>query len=133
MDAQELFDKASAWADEKIRGAVDHLDKPTPCEGWNVQQLLDHFEQSKQHFSSGKTDEMTLGAGAAEYLIHGWDVAKATGQDTTMPLELAQGVWGFMNGKLTDDKRGSSFKSAINVADNLPEQDKLLAYTGRNP
>jgi hypothetical protein len=37
------------------------------------------------------------------------------------------------NGRLTDDQRGSGFKPAVDVRDNASTQDKLLAYTGRQP
>ncbi len=76
---------------------------------------------------------MQIGIAFSDQLVHGWDVAKATGQSTTMPEGLAEAAWKTMEGNLTDEQRGDSFKPALNVADNVPAQDKLLAYMGRNP
>ena len=50
---------------------------------------------------------MSLGICFADQLIHGWDVAKSTGQSTTMPSELAEAAFAMLDGQLTDDRRGT--------------------------
>ena len=40
---------------------------------------------------------------------------------------------GMIHGRLTDDQRKSVFKPELPVPANASAQDKLLAYTGRNP
>ena len=75
----------------------------------------------------------TLGIAVADQLLHGWDLAKATGQDTTMPPALAEAAYEMMHGKLTDDQRKGSFKAELQVDGNASAQDKFLAYAGRNP
>ena len=47
----------------------------------------------------------TLGIAFADQLLHGWDLAKATGQDTTMPAGLAEAAYQMIHGKLTDEQR----------------------------
>ncbi|MBA2607439.1 MAG: TIGR03086 family protein [Actinobacteria bacterium] len=74
-----------------------------------------------------------LGISFVDQLVHGWDLAKATGQDTAMPEGLADTAWQLVEGRLTDDKRGAAFQPAIATAPDLPAQDKLLSYMGRNP
>jgi len=74
-----------------------------------------------------------LGIAFCDQLIHGWDLATATGQDATMPDDLVQAAYAMLDGRLTDDQRGSAFKPAVDVPDNATVQDKLLAYTGRRP
>jgi uncharacterized protein (TIGR03086 family) len=74
-----------------------------------------------------------LGASFVEQLVHGWDLAKSTGQDATMPPHLAEAALQFLDGNLTDENRGTLFKPAVAIAPNAPPQDKLLAYTGRRP
>jgi uncharacterized protein (TIGR03086 family) len=74
-----------------------------------------------------------LGIAVCDQLIHGWDLATASGQDATMPDDLAQAAFAILDGRLTDDQRGNAFKPAVVVADDAPVQDKLLAYTGRRP
>lgn len=68
-----------------------------------------------------------------DVLIHGWDLAKATGQDTTMPADLAEAAWEQGEGGIPDMVRGSIFKTAVEVPDSASAQDKLIAYTGRTP
>lgn len=68
-----------------------------------------------------------------DQLIHGWDVAKATGQDTTMPPDLAKAAFETINGKFPADGSTGMFKKAVAVPDDAPPQDKLLGFTGRTP
>lgn len=76
-----------------------------------------------------------LGIAFCDQLIHGWDLAKATGQDTTMPLDLASAALTMLNGRLPDEARGpgKNFKAAVSVPDDASDQDKLIAYCGRRP
>lgn len=68
-----------------------------------------------------------------DVLIHGWDVAKATGQGTTLDPELVEACW-----KLVQDEadmiRGSGmFGEEVPMPDDAPLQDRLLAFLGRRP
>jgi uncharacterized protein (TIGR03086 family) len=77
---------------------------------------------------------MLLGIGVVDQLVHGWDLAKATGQDATMPDDIATVAFQTVNGMMDDDAtRGHSFKPRVSVADDASAQDKLLGYLGRNP
>jgi uncharacterized protein (TIGR03086 family) len=75
----------------------------------------------------------SLGIAFTDTLLHGWDVAKATGQDTTMPDGLAAAAYGIVHGAFTDEQRQGVFKPEITVSDDASPQEKLLAYTGRDP
>jgi uncharacterized protein (TIGR03086 family) len=75
----------------------------------------------------------SLGIAFSDQLLHGWDLAKATGQDTTMPDGLPEAAYQMIHGRFTDDQRKGMFKPEIPVAADAPAQDKLLAYTGRDP
>ena len=74
-----------------------------------------------------------LGIATADQLLHGWDLAKATGQDTTMPDGLAEMAYNTIHGQFTDEQRKGTFKPEVEVDESASAQDKLLAYTGRNP
>jgi uncharacterized protein (TIGR03086 family) len=76
-----------------------------------------------------------LGIAFCDQLVHGWDLAKATGQDTTMPPDLAAAAWQFLNGSIPDERRGpgNNFEAAVAVPENASDQDKLVAYCGRTP
>lgn len=74
-----------------------------------------------------------LGIAFADQLLHGWDIAQATGQDTTMPDDLAEAAFGMVGGQLTPERRGNAFKPEVQVPDDAPTQQKLLGYVGRSP
>ena len=72
-----------------------------------------------------------LGVAFTDALIHGWDVAQATGQDATMPDGLAQAAYTTIHGRFTDEQRKGLFAPEVPVADDATPQQRLLAYTGR--
>lgn len=76
---------------------------------------------------------ISIVAAFGDQLIHGWDLAKATGQDTTMPSGLPEAAYELIHGRFDDDQRKGVFKPEIAVPANASAQDKLLAYTGRKP
>jgi uncharacterized protein (TIGR03086 family) len=75
----------------------------------------------------------TLGIAFVDTMIHAWDIAKGTGQDTAMPDDLAQAAFGMIDGRLPPEGSGDLFKPAVAVPDDAPAQKKLLGLTGRDP
>lgn len=76
-----------------------------------------------------------LGIAVCDQLIHGWDLARGTKQDSTMPAELAAAAWQMLGGRISDANRGpgKNFKTAVPVPEDASFQAKLLGYTGRQP
>lgn len=75
----------------------------------------------------------SLGIAFADQLLHGWDLARATGQDATMPAGLPEAAYAAIHGQFTEEQRKGVFKPEIDVGSDASAQDRLLAYTGRNP
>jgi uncharacterized protein (TIGR03086 family) len=75
----------------------------------------------------------SLGIAFSDQLLHGWDLARATGQDTRMPDGLAEAAYEMIHGRFTEDQRKGVFKPEISVGSDADPQEKLLAYTGREP
>jgi uncharacterized protein (TIGR03086 family) len=75
----------------------------------------------------------SLGVAFSDQLLHGWDLAKATEQDAAMPDGLPEAAYQMIHGRFTDDERKGIFKPEIVLAPDASAQDKLLAYTGRDP
>lgn len=75
----------------------------------------------------------SLGIAFADQLLHGWDLARATGQDATMPDGLPEAAYDMIHGRFTDDERKGVFKPEVDVPSGATAQDRLLAYTGRDP
>ena len=69
----------------------------------------------------------------ADQLLHGWDLARATNQDATMPEGLAEAAYEQIHGRFTDEQRHGIFKPEIQVGADATPQQRLLAYTGRTP
>jgi len=132
IDSQQYF-AASA------RGEEASLPSPTPPEliGDDPVAAYQHIRQEmldayRQPGVVEKTGPL-LGIAFTDQLVHGWDLAKATGQDATIPDDLARAAFAMIDGQLTDERRGNGFKPAVSVADDASPQERLLAYTGRQP
>jgi uncharacterized protein (TIGR03086 family) len=98
------------------------------------------FEQSRSDLlrafrQAGVLDQAgpALGIAFADQLLHGWDLAEATDQDTTMPEELPGAAYQIIHGRFTDEQRVGIFKPEIDAPRDASPQDRLLAYTGRHP
>jgi uncharacterized protein (TIGR03086 family) len=75
----------------------------------------------------------SLGIAFSDQLLHGWDLAKASGQDTAMPDGLAEAAYQVIHGNFTDEQRKGVFGPEIEVPDTASAQERLLAYSGRDP
>jgi uncharacterized protein (TIGR03086 family) len=163
---------------------------PTPCEAWNVRQLVGHVISGQRLLARvlrGEPSEMamTQARGAAtedlghdpvaeynasaedlltafaepgalervvtvpagtvpgavavhlrttEALVHGWDLARATGLPFDVPDQLAEGELAFsrpMLERIPPERR--TFAPAQPVADDAPAIDRLAALLGRRP
>src|SRR5688500_7426090 len=56
-----------------------------------------------------------LGIAFSDMLLHGWDVARATNQDATMPSGLAEAAYEMIHGRFTDEQRKGVFKPEVSV------------------
>lgn len=92
-------------------------------------EVLRTFEQPGVIEKTGPS----LGIAFSDQLLHGWDLAKSTAQDATMPEGLPDAAYEIIHGRFTEDQRQGVFKPEVAIAPNSPAQDKLLAYTGRDP
>lgn len=81
--------------------------------------------------------DLTLGrdttalVGAMEIAVHGWDVARATGQDRRLPEDLAVRLYDVALAVVTPRERGRRFAAAVPVPATAPASTRLLAHLGR--
>jgi len=70
-----------------------------------------------------------------EYQVHGWDLARATGQPWSSPAAAAEASLAFAPGMLTADYQGpgKAFAPRVPVPDDAPALDRLLGLSGRDP
>jgi uncharacterized protein (TIGR03086 family) len=66
-----------------------------------------------------------------DVLIHGWDIAKSTGQDTTLPEDLVAACWEVVEPQQEQLGGTGAFGTEIDVPDDASLQVRLLAALGR--
>lgn len=69
----------------------------------------------------------------AEFAVHTWDLARATGQSTDLDPEVAERGLAFMSASLKPEMRGGVFGDEVAVPDDAPIYDRLVAFAGRTP
>jgi uncharacterized protein (TIGR03086 family) len=71
--------------------------------------------------------------GLTEVVIHGWDVALATGQDFTVDDDVAEAVLAHMTGFAGNGPVEGLFGPAVDVPADAPVLARALALSGRDP
>lgn len=186
MDLPQIHEQAlSATGKVVERVAERQMDLPTPCDAWNVRELLNHIVSGNywaKELAAGKTiaevgdrlDGDTLGddataayrtsatAAAAAFnapgamdapcavsygpvpgsvycghrivdvVIHGWDLAKATGQDTTLEPALVDAVTAIIAPQMDALAGSGMFGTTIGVGTDADAQTRLLSELGRH-
>jgi uncharacterized protein (TIGR03086 family) len=111
---------------------------PPPADVIGKDPVAD-YERSRRATMEAYTPDVlekqasSLGIAFVDQLTHGWDLATATGQDATMPDDLAEAAFQMVDGQLTPERRGTGFKPEVKVGKDASFQEKLLAYSGRQP
>ncbi len=84
---------------------------------------------------SAMPGELALGMILWEYQMHGWDLARATGQPWSPPDAAATESLAFAPAMLTEDYQGEgkAFGKPVEVPDDAPALDRLLGLSGRDP
>ena len=84
---------------------------------------------------SAMPGDMALSMILWEYQVHGWDLARATGQPWSPPAGAAEESLEFAPGMLTDDYQGEgkAFAPRVRVPATAPPLDRLLGLSGRDP
>jgi uncharacterized protein (TIGR03086 family) len=102
-----------------------------------MRQLLDDPARAGAEYdgmfgrtSVEKTVDRFLGF---DLLVHGWDIARATGQDETLPADEVRRV-SANAAKLADNlRRGGVCGPEVAVPADADQQDRLLGLLGRTP
>jgi len=84
---------------------------------------------------SGMPGDMALSMILWEYQVHGWDLARATGQPWSPPTAAAEESLAFAPGMLTSDYQGDgkAFGLRVPVPAAAAPLDRLLGLSGRDP
>jgi uncharacterized protein (TIGR03086 family) len=162
----------------------EQLDLPTPCDGWDVRDLLNHLvsgnlwaselgagatiEDVGDRFDGDVLGDDVLGAYEAsailaaatfeapgalaapcavsygpvpgsvyaghrfiDVLIHGWDLAIATAQDTALDPELIDAAYELLQEEADMVRASGVFGESLSVPADADSQTRLLAFIGR--
>jgi uncharacterized protein (TIGR03086 family) len=113
-----------------------------PAGAWSaasstVLAALDDPEVAGQTFE-GYFGESTLEAAvdrflSADLIVHGWDLARATGQDETIEPGDIDDMFALARGFGDALRSPGAFGPEVEAPPGASEQDKLLAFLGRRP
>ena len=69
----------------------------------------------------------------SDVVIHKWDIAKATNQDTSIDSGLAEVCFGVLSQQIEQARQMGAFGPEVSVPISASIQNKLLGLTGRQP
>ena len=154
LDVAQLRDHVLGWLDTFAAGFADP-DGQAPRAGLDGYQA--RAEAAAGVRAAAATLDAAIRAGAAarplrlgenampgdmalsmilwEYQVHGWDLARATGQPWSPPAAAAEESLAFAPNMLTPDYQGEgkAFAPRVPVAADAPPLDQLLGLSGRDP
>ena len=181
----EVLKMALANTTRLVQGITDdQWEMKTPCQKWNVQQLVTHTAGVMANFANGAAnlppvgdpDDFDLGPDPAATLaelatrnvaaweqrgelestmnlgdnqfpaqvgfninmldayVHGWDIAKATGQEADLDAGLCAMLLEFSKQTVPEAPReGDNFHAVVETGADASPADRLLGYLGRQP
>jgi uncharacterized protein (TIGR03086 family) len=85
------------------------------------------------HEKEADTDTSQADWQTAEFAVHTWDLARATGQSTDLDPQVAERGLAFMSATMKPEMRGDAFGAEVSVPDDAPVYERLAAFAGRDP
>jgi uncharacterized protein (TIGR03086 family) len=135
---RELVDHAMHW--QAMGGGI--LGAGTaPGDAWtDVRPALSaaledpsNLEGAAEAFG-GMPKQQVLGLLITDLLVHSWDLARSLGVDDTLPPTAVEAALiGLQRMPEEQLRSGGMFAPAVEVADDATAQDRLIAFTGRQP
>lgn len=148
-DVAALRDHIAAWAQVFAAGSSerpfegDPLAPPTvadPAAAFRsaaaeiVQGWREHgLDREVRAFTGTSPGEMVFNMTLMEYLMHGWDLATATGQVLEYTEPEAEEALRRAEATLLDEYRGAAFGPRVPIAADAPALDRFVAFLGRDP
>ena len=128
-------------ADSSIMGKVDH---PLPAGGAEaaLNAITDQVLATLKSIKLEDTVETPFGSmpggqfimvPITDMIIHTWDLAKATGQNTTLDRGLAELGYNVVVGVAPGGRERGAFGPEVIVPDTASFQDRMLGMSGRTP
>jgi uncharacterized protein (TIGR03086 family) len=133
--------KLPTWAGKDAL-SLQHSADDDPKAAWvevrdQMQDLLEDPERAGIEYD-GMFGHTTLEKTADQFLmfdllVHGWDIARATGQDENLPADEVTRVYAMAQDLGDNLRRGGVCGPAVEVGEDASEQDRMLGLLGRTP
>jgi uncharacterized protein (TIGR03086 family) len=144
---RQLVDHLLEWGPALVAAAGKEEVTPVPVSGADPADLEPHFAALEKAWSEPSAWEgatrlggpmelpapMIGGMVLAEVMVHGWDLAIATGQHPTWPDALLAPVHEEVAKTAEQGREMGVYGPAVAVPDDAPLLDRILGLTGRNP
>jgi uncharacterized protein (TIGR03086 family) len=94
------------------------------------------MERVMQLPTSPSPGSLVIQVATGEIFVHGWDLARATGQSLPDDPGVAEWLWASSWPALSDEVRNehpSVFAPEITISEQRPALDRLLGFLGRDP
>ncbi|MGI5202210.1 TIGR03086 family metal-binding protein [Spirillospora sp. CA-108201] len=114
------------WAErfaEQARRTAEAWQDPAAWEG-NTS-----LTGNKEGMPAGFIAGIVLG----EYVLHGWDLAVATGREPTFPEPVVQAAWEQIASTAEISRQYGVIGPEVAVPDDAPMLDRVLGLSGRDP
>jgi len=122
---------------------LDDVDGADPGKAWQsraaaVQAILDDPARAGSPYKSRMFGTLRLEDAIDRFytpdiVMHTWDLARATGQDDTMPRDEVRGMFAGMSQMADSIRSSGQFGDQQPVDDDAPLQDRFIAFIGRDP
>lgn len=112
-------------------GAAFEAAKKAAVEAWSAEDALERTVYMGNEMPATHSIRVAL----MEAVVHGWDIAKATGQETGTDPMIAAAMLDGLRKAITPDQRGEGniFGPEVNVPEDAPIEAQLVAFLGRQP
>lgn len=97
---------------------------------WATTGALERKIQSPMGEATGA---FMAGITLTEIVVHGWDLAKTTGQQLAVDDALTEQLLANAKLAMTPETRGRAFGPEVSAPENAPSLDRLVAFLGRQP
>jgi uncharacterized protein (TIGR03086 family) len=137
MDVEHLVDHLVGWARESARRVNGEKSDEEPNAYRSGEHPAREFDAAAKRLVEGLRSAvepaMPPGMLLMEFIGHGWDLARATGQPVTYSEDEAQAALAAGRQMLKPEYRGSSFGPEVEALDGAPAVERLVAFLGRDP
>jgi len=113
----------AGWRERIARDLVTLADAWRDPQAWNGSTYAGGIKMPAEVVGLVALDEL---------VVHGWDVAVATGQPHEPPTREIEAAMAFVT-SFDAPRDGALFGPIVPVADNATQLDRLLGLTGRDP